>query len=150
LRLAHNFIKRHIDAIHLGATHARQTQQIGDQLVHAIGGFLDRLHAGTFRLVQAREAAALEDFRKRGDVAQRRAQIVRDRVSERLEFALSGLQRPCALRQKLLELGVHLAQMFKLLAHVRSLSGLPSLEHVVHTSSTTSTMMRERATRELA
>ena len=84
-----------IDALglHVGARDLRQRQDVVDQLAHPLGRVADALDVPSGLRRQGRPGVLDQRLAEAVDAAQRRTQIVRDRVAERLELAVCVLQR---------------------------------------------------------
>ena len=78
--------------LHRRAADLRERQQIVDQLAHAARVDLDALEMASRRRVERGGVILLENLHEAGDGAQRRAQVVRHRIAERLELAVGGAQ----------------------------------------------------------
>jgi hypothetical protein len=79
---------------------ARVVEQVVDQLAHAVAAMLDALEHVAGLLAQALVLVLVEQAGEAVDGAQRRAQVVGDRVGEALQLAvgLGPVRRACARR----------------------------------------------------
>ncbi len=86
-------------AAQFGAADARKAQHVVNQLAHLLGGFADALQVMPRffgeRIVKILQQNAAEAIQR----AQGSAQVVRNRVGERLQLAVAGLQFQCARAQ---------------------------------------------------
>jgi hypothetical protein len=85
-----------------------KSQQSFDQPGHALAGVVNASQIMQRLFVELLAGGFLQDLTEAGQAAQRRAQVVRDRVSERLQLAIRCLQLSRAFGDALLQLGVHL------------------------------------------
>ena len=99
---------------HRRAADPRERQQVVDQLAHAPRVDLDAIEMPLRGVIELVGVILFEDLHEAGDRAQRRAQIVRDRITERFELAIGGAQFGGPQFDALLEIG---AALFDLLRH---------------------------------
>ena len=90
-----------------------QTEQIGDQLVHAPRALDDQFDAAASFRRQVLRVAGVQRLRKTQHCLQRGAKIVRDRVAEGLELGIGDLEFLGALDQSVVHLGQLLAHLLE-------------------------------------
>ncbi|EWS65270.1 hypothetical protein Y695_01484 [Hydrogenophaga sp. T4] len=83
---SHQVTQVHGGLAHFLAPHPREGQQVVDQHAHAAGRSGNRFDVPQVVLIEHRRSALLEQRQIAVDVAQRRAQIVRDRVGKGLQL----------------------------------------------------------------
>jgi hypothetical protein len=91
---------------------AREGQDVVDQRAHAHAGGLDLVHVAARALVDLGAEAVAQQADEAVDVAQWRAQVVRDRVAEGLELAVERFQLRGARVHAGFELFVESADLF--------------------------------------
>ncbi len=96
----------------LAAGHLREVEQVLDQLPHALGRCANPPEIA-LRLVRHVLGEVVDQgLAEPVDRAQRRPQVVRHRIAERLQLGVRGLQLGGALRDARLELGVQPQHLF--------------------------------------
>src|SRR6185295_4548468 len=104
--LARQFLHGKRDALDGAAPELRQAQQALDQVHHALGVALDHAEQALAVVGQARGFSGAQQMGEPADRTNRRAQVVRYRVGEGIEFLQRAAQLDGALRDALLELDV--------------------------------------------
>lgn len=82
----------HAGAMHWSAAEARKIQQLVDERAHALRGGLDRGEEAAALRIEARTFSLGEQRGKSREVAQRRAQVMRDGIGKRFELAVRGFE----------------------------------------------------------
>ncbi len=89
-----------------GTRHTRQCQQIVNQAAHLLRGFAHKLQVTAALVIQLVSIILKQRQTEAIDSAQRRAQVMGNRIAERLKFAIGRL----SLRPRVTQLFVHLDQ----------------------------------------
>ncbi len=105
--------------VHRRAAQARERQQAIDQLAHVARRVADGGEVARGGLVALQAQVFFQQTHEAGDVPQRRAQVVRDRVGEGLEVAIGRQQLLGALDDALFQLVVDVAHEVVELLRVR-------------------------------
>ena len=94
--------RRHVNphAVHLRPSHARQRQQIIDQLSHPLGGFPDVLQVLSTLIIELLRAVFDQRLAETVDAAQWRAQIMSHGITEGLELVIRVLRCDLGLPQR--------------------------------------------------
>src|SRR5207253_4027012 len=110
LRLTHETADQRIERegglMKFRSRRAREHEQIIDERPHLFCRFGNRPQMFSRIRIERLSRGGEEDFEKALDMAQRRAQIVRNRVAERLEFLIGILQLRRAFLHAMLEFNV--------------------------------------------
>ena len=118
---------------------AREGQQIVNQIPHPLCRLGNRRQMAQALFGKRRPGVLLQQFHEAHDMAQRRAQIVGDGITERFQFLVGGLQLRRAFGDALFQLGVE--RRFRSSAALRSVMsarmatywrGLPSVVEERH------------------
>ena len=90
-------VQAHRRRARLGPADSREGQQIVDESAHALGRFQDQRHVPPALVVEPPGGALLEQLGIAGHVPEGRPQVVGDRIGERLQLLVGGLEaRRCA------------------------------------------------------
>ena len=103
--------------LHLGPRDARKLQQVVNQQSHALRFGTDPIEVLVRPFVELAGIVFGKCEAPAVDAAQRRAQVVRDRIGKRFQFLVGGFELSGALTNPLFQLGVELADLlFRLLS----------------------------------
>ena len=87
----------------LGAAHAREGEEVIDQGAHAAGGAGDQAEIPLRFWERLKGLVRSEDVGEAADVAERRAEVMRDRIAEGFKFGVEGLEFGGALLDAVFE-----------------------------------------------
>ena len=90
--LLHDRPKRHARGLDLRAGHLREPKQLVDEHAHALGALANLVEITAGRHVQLGRGVLDEQIGESVDMPERRAQVVRDRIGERFQFPVGGLE----------------------------------------------------------